>query len=46
MAEFGIVEKLGAAGLEALVARIVANEAEDLPSLAREALLDCCRSNL
>ena len=39
MAEFGIIEKLGAAGLEALIVRIVANEAEDLPSLAREALL-------
>jgi transposase len=39
MAEFGIIERLGVAGLNNLIARIEADEVEVVPPLAREALL-------
>lgn len=39
MAEFGIIEKLGCAGLESLVRQIKEDEVSDLPAVARGGLL-------
>ncbi len=39
MAEFGIIEKLGSAGLELLVKKILADEVSGVPAVAREGLL-------
>lgn len=39
MAEFGIIEKLGGAGLETLIIQIGADEVSGVPAVAREGLL-------